>query len=130
MRKTTRTKKGFTIMEMLIVVAIIAVLAAILIPTFNGALHKAKAAADIANVRAYYAELQTEYLWTGKYRDEYTDNMTFSKTIVFSDGSEYDLQVGTYGILRITTALEQGKSGKEGYSITYACDKGDHTLTL
>ena len=40
-------------MEMLIVVAIIAVLAAILIPTFNGALHKAKAAADIANVRAY-----------------------------------------------------------------------------
>ena len=57
MRKTTRTKKGFTIMEMLIVVAIIAVLAAILIPTFNGALHKAKAAADIANVRAYYAEL-------------------------------------------------------------------------
>lgn len=130
MRKTTRTKKGFTIMEMLIVVAIIAVLAAILIPTFNGALHKAKAAADIANVRAYYAELQTEYLLTGKYRNEYTDNMTFIKKIVFSDGSEYNLQVGWCGIQRITTKLAQGKSGKEGYSITYACDKGDHTLTL
>ena len=57
---------------------------------------------------------------TGKYRDEYTDDMTFSKTIVFSDGSEYDLQVGTYGILRITTALEQGKSGKEGYLRAFA----------
>ena len=51
MKKKTN-KKGFTIMEMLIVVAIIAVLAAILIPTFNGALTKSKEAADVANIRA------------------------------------------------------------------------------
>lgn len=49
-------KKGFTIMEMLIVVAIIAVLVAIAIPTFNGALTKSKEAADVANIRAAYAE--------------------------------------------------------------------------
>lgn len=52
-----RSKKGFTLMEMLIVVAIIAVLVAIAIPTFSGALTKAKEAADMANVRAYYAEV-------------------------------------------------------------------------
>ena len=51
-------------MEMLIVIAVIAVLAAIAIPVFSSSLHKAKVAADIANVRAYYAELQTEYLLT------------------------------------------------------------------
>lgn len=51
-----KSNKGFTLMEMLIVVAIIAVLVAIAIPTFSGALTKAKEAADEANVRAAYAE--------------------------------------------------------------------------
>lgn len=60
--KNKANKKGFTIMEMLIVVAIIAVLAAILIPTFNGALVKSKEAADVANIRAGYAELQVKML--------------------------------------------------------------------
>ena len=58
MLKKLTNKKGFTLMEMLIVVAIIAVLVAIAIPTFSGALTKAKEAADVANIRAYYAELQ------------------------------------------------------------------------
>lgn len=44
-----KRNRGFTLMEMLIVVAIIAVLAAIAIPVFNGSLHKAKVAADMAN---------------------------------------------------------------------------------
>ena len=51
-------KKGFTLMEMLIVVAIIAILVAIAIPTFTGALDRAKASADAANIRAGYATLQ------------------------------------------------------------------------
>ncbi len=57
-----RNKKGFTLMEMLIVVAIIAVLVAIAIPTFSGALTKSKEAADVANVRALYAEWQIKIL--------------------------------------------------------------------
>lgn len=62
MMKKKANKKGFTIMEMLIVVAIIAVLAAIAIPTFNSALTKSKEAADIANIRAAYAEVQVAIL--------------------------------------------------------------------
>ena len=57
MRRKIKGKKGFTLMEMLIVVAIIVALLAIAIPAFNSALKKAKIAADEANVRSYYAEL-------------------------------------------------------------------------
>lgn len=53
-------KKGFTLAELLIVVAIIAVLVAIAIPVFNSQLNKAKLATDTANVRAYLAETIVE----------------------------------------------------------------------
>ena len=62
MLKKLQNKKGFTLMEMLIVVAIIAVLVAIAIPTFSGALTKSKEAADVANIRAAYAEWQIKIL--------------------------------------------------------------------
>lgn len=62
MLKKLNNKKGFTLMEMLIVVAIIAVLVAIAIPVFNGALTKSKEAADVANLRAAYAEWQVKML--------------------------------------------------------------------
>ena len=51
--KKMMNKKGFTLMEMLIVVAIIAVLVAIAIPVFNGALTKSKQAADVAERHAH-----------------------------------------------------------------------------
>ena len=68
-----KNKKGFTLMEMLIVVAIIAVLVAIAIPVLSNNLHKARVAADWANVRAFYASLQADYLMTGEYVQEYDD---------------------------------------------------------
>lgn len=50
-----KNKKGFTLAELLIVVAIIGVLVAISIPIFNAQLEKAREAADLANLRSAYA---------------------------------------------------------------------------
>ncbi len=59
-------KKGFTLAELLIVVAIIAVLVAVAIPVFTAQLEKAREATDLANLRAAYAEQMTELLtWDG-----------------------------------------------------------------
>lgn len=52
-------KKGFTLAELLIVIAIIAVLIAIAIPVFSGQLDNAKLQADHANLRSAYAQVQT-----------------------------------------------------------------------
>lgn len=46
------TKKGFTLAELLIVVAILAILVAVSIPIFTSKLHDAKDSTDMANARA------------------------------------------------------------------------------
>lgn len=58
MKKTN--KKGFTLAELLVVVAIIAVLVAIAIPIFSSQLEKAREATDAANLRAAYAEVSAD----------------------------------------------------------------------
>ena len=65
-----RGYKGFTLMEMLIVVAIIAVLVAIAIPIFSGQLEKAREATDAANIRAAYANVSAKYLANGNATSE------------------------------------------------------------
>lgn len=46
-----RNKKGFTLIEMLVVIAIIAVLVSIIVPTVSNARDRANAATDAANLR-------------------------------------------------------------------------------
>lgn len=57
-----KSSKGFTLMEMLIVVAIIAVLVAIAIPTFTTSLNKARVATDEANIRSGYAAFMAKIM--------------------------------------------------------------------
>ena len=52
-----RGKNGFTLAELLIVVAIIAVLTAVSIPIFTNQLEKSREATDLANVRNAYSEV-------------------------------------------------------------------------
>ena len=50
-----RNQKGFTLAELLIVVAVIAVLVAVAIPTFGSQLEKSRQTVDISNLRGAYA---------------------------------------------------------------------------
>ena len=123
--KKLMNKKAFTIMEMLIVVAIIAVLVAIAIPTFNGALTKAKEATDVANIRAAYAETQVAILTENVAEKDY--QTTFEKAL--PDGSKDNLNYpGKY--TWTPKAAAKGNAGEAGYvpavenyTITYAPDK-------
>ena len=52
-----RNYKGFTLMELVVVIAIVAVLVAVAIPMFASQLEKSREATDLANVRSAYAKV-------------------------------------------------------------------------
>ena len=73
-------KKGFTLAELLIVVAIIAVLVAVAIPVFTTQLEKSRAATDLANIRSGYAAAVAGFL-TGEYSSGQTVGLMKDGTV-------------------------------------------------
>mgnify|MGYP004482118103 CR=1 FL=1 len=113
-------KKGFTLMEMLIVVAIIAILVAIAIPTFSNALNKAKVATDEANLRAYYADKMVDYMMS----DAATPSLGVTAgdiTSVSIDGNSYTIQAGTAKVVL---------DGTDNFHIEYTPTKGSDTTMV
>lgn len=80
LKKLHQNKKGFTLAELLIVVAIIGVLVAISIPIFTSQLEKAREATDAANIRSAYAELSAAALTGDAIAEDKTEgNITIKK---------------------------------------------------
>ena len=52
--KNRKAKKGFTIIELVIVIAVIGILAAVLIPTFSGVIEKANLTKDMEEAKNAY----------------------------------------------------------------------------
>ena len=67
-----KNRKGFTIVELVIVIAVIAILATVLVPTFGNVIGNAKASALIQELKNEY----TNYTVAGNAQnpnDKYTD---------------------------------------------------------
>lgn len=69
-----RTKKGFTLIEMLVVIAIIAVLVSIIVPAVSNGQIKARAAADAANLRTVLGLLNVDVVNGDKTVQEIIDS--------------------------------------------------------
>ena len=100
MLKKLTNKKGFTLMEMLIVVAIIAILVAIAIPTFNSSLNKARVATDEANLRAAYAEQMVAFM--DAVSDGTTNPTIGDKSVVMTGTPTADVKIADLTVSKWT----------------------------
>ena len=98
-------KKGFTLAELLIVVAIIGVLVAISIPIFTSQLQKARLATNQANARAAKAAAVAAYLED--------DTVT---------GGTYDIDAGTFTSGTPATGTVTVKTDPSTWTVTDNAD--------
>ena len=83
-----KSNRGFTLAELLIVVAIIAVLVAIAIPVFSAQLERSKQAVDLTTMRSAYAAALTEWMTSG----------SSTETVYYYNGSSVqDAKTGITG---------------------------------
>ena len=139
MRKM-KNKKGFTLMEMLIVVAIIAILIAIAIPTFASSLNKARIATDEANIRSGYASVMTDVLTDENYSVEggtavtatYKLNKDGSVTKItdtVTDAADPYTTVGKNDTATKVAGVDAGPWEK-GVGVTYVYDYSDGSIKI
>lgn len=73
MKKINKTNKGFTLIEMLVVVLIIGILAGIALPQYQRVVKKAKMTEAIALIKATAEAEHRHYLLHGEYTDDLSD---------------------------------------------------------
>ena len=141
-----KQNKGFTLAELLIVVAIIAVLVAISIPIFTFQLRKARVAVNQANARAGEAAAYAAYLEdpsfdiiaydirSGKVAKSKSTGANIKKDLNINDtyNPEYNIVPTDISSWNVNTALAQNDDYKFGdyyfYRYIYTFDK-DGSIT-
>ena len=95
------TKKGFTLTELVIVIAVIAILAAVLIPTFANVVKQANKSAALQAATSAYKEAMAECLaddgvitadeeaTSGDFTFTFTTDGEFDATVETADDSKY-----------------------------------------
>ena len=115
-------KKGFTIVELVIVIAVIAILAAVLIPTFTGVTEKAQKSAALQNAENAWKE------FLGEYANKMDNPAEFDGAIKSGDYF-FEITDGQLGDI-IDTFATTGKYSKDfnGCTVYLAVQLDDFTL--
>ena len=101
-------KKGFTIVELVIVIAVIAILAAVMIPTFGGIIKRANESAALQEATATYKALLTE--------EEFNGNLDLQTTgvdlyIVIDAKYVFSVTNGALALVNDTNTVDNAYTG-------------------
>ena len=112
--KNRKAKKGFTIIELVIVIAVIGILAAVLIPTFSNVIDKANATAAMENAKNAYTNFLVDN----------ADKMVMDKANFYIHSGDYYFQV-----VKGQFTSEGTKTAPEGSQIIATFEKTTQKLT-
>jgi type IV pilus assembly protein PilA len=123
-------KKGFTLIEMLAVIAIIAVLVAIIVPAVGSSTIKAKASTDAANLRSVLSAATIEYATEGKLDALSVDtpaakSVTATTIEVWMEGDElnaYYVNGTKYYTIDAFAQVAEGAKTEAGATITVVAE--------
>ena len=101
--KKTNTKKGFTIIELVIVIAVIGILAAVLIPTFSGVIEKANESAAMQAARNEYEVFLAEHAAEMKGTENYT---------IVTNGYKFSVKAGQFDATATKLETSDNFAGK------------------
>lgn len=101
-------KKGFTIVELVIVIAVIAILAAVLIPTFSGVVSRANDSAALQEAKNAYSATLAEYLTD----EDPANDAALDNIIVQSKDKLVKIDNGSAKIVTEGTATYKVENGK------------------
>lgn len=110
MRMSLRNKRGYSLVELMVVITIMAILAAASTPVFHGYIQKAKASSCLAECRAIYMAAESclstfdESMDIDELEDEIR-RMTSLDIEILEDVDEYSN--GTYGL-----SIYEGRGGE------------------
>ena len=125
-------KKGFTLAELLVVVAIIGVLVAISIPIFTSQLEKSRDATDMANIRSAIAEVTAAEL-SGDEANSANNHVTYSAGKYSATVTATGQTAGWSGAENTTASIDIGgyqvAPSTKGWTVEIAKDASTVTIS-
>ena len=112
-------KKGFTLIEMLVVIAIIAVLVSVIIPTVTSATTKADAAVDASNLRSTLGLLNSHLSMNGG-PETYIPSLDVPES-KYTPGAQLHVLYTTPGFIKVYYVRDS-----QYYGLAYLSDVAEH----
>ena len=119
--QTKKAKRGFTITELVIVIAVIAILAAVLIPTFSNVIKRANESAAMQEAKSEYDNFRPETILT----DE--ANVGDDYLFVYKNGEDYFVVID--GVFYTDSATIEGTVNTDT-TFTYDIDGTTKNCTV